>query len=304
MKGAYDMHVHVGPDTTPRHYNCVELARDALAHEMAGIVLKDQMCPSVAKAILSSSAVPGIGVYGSWVLNETCGGLSPRSVRCALAAGAKVIWLPTVDADYGVRKGEAGHWIKRVNDRNLFRGPSPRYRLTDEKGLCREGIREILEVVSSGDAVLGTGHISPEECLVLLCSNRGIGAKILITHPCMWPEDYTSDKLKRMVGLGAFIELTAGLLRPGRGVCDIHMMKVLIEELGAEHFILSTDGGDVDWGPPPQELRTFCLLLRSVGLSEKEIEIMVRWNPEKLLETHCKIGVSYPMTSGGKINGK
>ncbi len=251
-------------------------------------MLKDQMCPSVAKAILTRGAVPGIDVHGSWVLNETCGGLSPRSVRCAMTAGAKVIWFPTVDADYGVGKGEAGHWIKRVNDRNLFQGPSPRYRLTNEKGLCRPGIREILEAASSGGAVLGTGHISPDECLALLDVNRGIGAKLLVTHPCMLPEDYTEDKLKRMVSLGAFVELTAGLLRPGRGGCDIHTMTNLIEALGAEHFILSTDGGDMDWGPPPQELHTFCFLLQSAGVSEKEIEIMVRVNPEKLLETNSQ----------------
>lgn len=160
LQGAYDMHLHVGPDTAARYYTSIDLAREALSFGMAGIVLKDQMVSSLTKTELTRMAVPDIRIYSSTALNEPCGGLSPRSVRCLLEAGISVVWLPTVDADYGISKGLSGHWIKRVNDRNLYGGPSPRYRVVGENGFCLENVVKILSLVAEHDAVLATGHIS------------------------------------------------------------------------------------------------------------------------------------------------
>jgi hypothetical protein len=250
---------------------------------MAGIVLKDQMVSSLTKTELTRMAVPDIRIYSSTALNEPCGGLSPRSVRCLLEAGISVVWLPTVDADYGISKGLSGHWIKRRNHRNLYGGPSPRYRVVGENGFCLENVVKILSLVAEHDAVLATGHISPEECLAVLEANRDVGAKVIVTHPNIWLDDFNEEKMRKMTALGGALEFVSSCLYPNRGAAAVSMLAALIASIGPEHIVLSTDGGDVERVTPPQELRIFCLLLRQAGLKEADIERMVRDNPAYLL---------------------
>lgn len=283
LVGACDMHIHIGPDFVERYYDSIALAEDALDHGMSAVVLKDQLCPSMFKAALSDKLVPEVKVFGSIVLNETCGGLSPRSASYALRCGAKVVWLPTVDAEYCFNKGNSGHWIKRVNDRNSFNGVNPCLRITDENGEVLPAVIEIMKLTAAAGAVLASGHVSPEECIALLKANKDIGVKFVITHPNLWFDDFTAEKLREMTELGAVVEMTSGGLMPNRGHGDVYEMARVIKEIGPKHCILSTDAGAVDCSAPPENLRSFCYLLRNCGFTEAEIELMVRDNTRALL---------------------
>jgi len=283
LLGAYDMHLHVGPDTAARYYDSIALATEARDAGMAGIVLKDQMVCSLTKAALTRQAVPGIKIFSSLALNEPCGGLSVRTVRCMLENGVQVVWLPTVDAEYSVRRGESGHWIRRVSDKNFYGGPFPRYRVIDEKGECVESVRKILCLCAKHGAVLATGHISPGECIAVLEANRDIGAKVVVTHPNIWLDDFTPEKLRRMTALGATLEFVTSCIYPNRGALQVRDLAGLMRDIGPEHFILSTDGGDHGRLTPPQELRLFCFMLQQCGLTEGEVEHMTCIRPAELL---------------------
>lgn len=91
LKDAIDLHIHIAPDTIDRYYDSISLAREASEKGMRALVLKDQMCPSVHKAILTNLIVPEVKVFGGIVLNQTNGGLNPRSVLVTLKTGGKVI---------------------------------------------------------------------------------------------------------------------------------------------------------------------------------------------------------------------
>lgn len=283
LEGACDLHIHIGPDTVERYYDSDDLAREAESKQMKALVLKDQLCPSAFKARLSQKTVENVRVFGSVVLNETCGGLLPRSVAYALRCGAKVVWMPTVDAKYAYQKGLAGHWISHVGKRNAFGAENPQYTATDEDGRCLDAVKAIMKLVREADAVLATGHISPQECLVMAQENQAIGAKLLITHPNLWFEDFTMDYLKQYAALGAVLEFTSGGLTPDRGHGDLYEMVEAIRAVGYEHCILSTDGGNIASPSPPEDLRSFCYKLRNAGIPQQDIERMVRDNPAKLL---------------------
>ena len=283
LRGAVDLHIHIGPDVLERYYDSIDLAMEALQAGMDGIVLKDQLCPSMFKAALTEKIVPDIKTFGSIVLNETCGGLSSRSVQYALKAGAKVVWLPTVDAKYCYQKGMSGHWIQRVNKRNAFGGVNPQYTVIDDTNECVNVVKEILGLVKEHNAILASGHISPQECIAVLEANKNIGANVIITHPNLWFDDFNVKNLKKMVELNATLELTMGGLSPNRGHGDLYEMIAVIQEVGYENCILATDAGSIDSPSPPQELRSFCYLLRSAGISENQVEIMVRDNTRRLV---------------------
>lgn len=58
LAGAYDMHVHSGPDVLPRKFDDVELARRAKEKGMAGFVLKTHYVCTSDRATLIRSFFP------------------------------------------------------------------------------------------------------------------------------------------------------------------------------------------------------------------------------------------------------
>lgn len=283
LQGASDLHIHIGPDAIDRYYDSIDLARDAAEHGMAAVVIKDQLCPSMFKAALSHKVVPEVQVFGSIVLNQPCGGISARSVAYALKCGAKIVWMPTVDAEYCYLKGMSGHWIKRVNDRNSFKGNNPCLKIVDEHGRCLPEVIDILKMAADAGAIIASGHISPSECIAALEANAKIGAKFVITHPNLWFDDFNFDNLRLMVEMGAMVEMTSSGLTPNRGHGDIYEMVDMIRQIGYQNCFLSTDAGAIDTPAPPESLRSFCFLLRNCGISEADIEYMAVTNTAKLL---------------------
>ena len=61
-----------------------------------------------------------------------------------------------------------------------------------------------------------------------------------------------------------------------------HMANV-IKSIGAEHFIISTDLGQAANPPPAEGMRMFIAVLLKQGITAREIELMAKVNPAKLL---------------------
>src|SRR5215813_5771281 len=98
IQGAYDLQVHVAPDVIERRTDDIDLARDFLARGLSGFVLKSHYVPTAERAKVVRRAVPGIEAYGAITLNHSVGGLNPVALEIAGRSGAKIVWMPTVDA--------------------------------------------------------------------------------------------------------------------------------------------------------------------------------------------------------------
>jgi alkanesulfonate monooxygenase SsuD/methylene tetrahydromethanopterin reductase-like flavin-dependent oxidoreductase (luciferase family) len=81
VSGAWDTHVHAGPDVTERKHNIVELARHAAEAGMGGLLLKNHHFPTATAAGLVEAINVGIELASAVVLNRSVGGLN-------LAAGS------------------------------------------------------------------------------------------------------------------------------------------------------------------------------------------------------------------------
>jgi hypothetical protein len=64
------MHVHSAPDLDPRRFDDLELAREAAAAALGGIVLKNHHFSTAERASLVSKTVPGLRVLGGLVLKR------------------------------------------------------------------------------------------------------------------------------------------------------------------------------------------------------------------------------------------
>ena len=75
------------------------LARRFAELGLAGFVLKSHYAPTAERAAVVRAAVPGVWALGAIALNNGVGGLNAQAVEIAARGGARIVWLPTVDAE-------------------------------------------------------------------------------------------------------------------------------------------------------------------------------------------------------------
>ena len=276
LKGASDLHVHTSPDVYQRSIDDLELARISKRYGLANLVIKNHVSSTAGRAELVNKTVEGITVYGGLVLNHALGGINPSAVESMAKLSpkyGKFVWLPTFDSD--VQSGTDGIEVLENNQIN-------------------PQLNQILDLVARYNLVLCTGHVSPSAVLTVVeaAAAKGI-EKILITHALADYPNLNESQLRKLVSLGAKIELTylssiagpqahLGFLRNSKQV-SIEFMSGIIKSMGAEHFVLTSDLGQSGNAIPPDGLRIFAENLQQQGISSEELHTMLVKNPAELL---------------------
>ena len=275
MKGAIDFHIHADPDPFhERRLNALDLAIQAEEMGMKAIVLKCHHYGTAPLAYIVNQIVPDIRVIGSLVLNREAGGLNPEIVEVAVKTGAKIIWMPTFTSVVDT--------ARRANKDSSERGVS----IIGQDGKLVPTMAPILDIIKDNNLVLGTGHVSIPEIYAITAEARQRQIKVTITHPLTEAagSPLTIEQQKEMVNRGAYIEHCFVACMPSLGSLNPAVMVEHIKAVGAEHCILSTDFGQAVNPSPPEGFRMMLATMLQAGLSEKELEILVKINPAKLLD--------------------
>ena len=285
IKGAIDIHLHAGPSVFPRLMDAVEAANSAKDAEMRGIVIKHHHTPTVDRSYFVHKAVPEVEVLGGVVLNYSAGGLNPFAVDAALKLGGKIIWMPSVDARNHARHfGEFGKYGTRL-DYNIPRIYERVKGITilDEDGNLKHEVGEILDIVSSYDAVIGTSHLDISELKVLVEEAVKMDIKIVVTHVGFVTAALSFEDQKWLADRGAFLELCYSSLSPAWLCTTIEDVVENVIRVGPEHYILASDLGQIHNPSPVEGLRIYIMMLLERGLNSDQIRTMVKHNPERLL---------------------
>ena len=287
LAGVIDLHAHVAPETAlfnfKRSLDALEAAQIARIYGMRGLVLKEHYTETASWAYLVSQMVPGIELFGGIVLNRAVGGINPVAVEAmALSKGGrgKVVYMPTVDAEY------------RSN-------PGPDKVPVSRNGQLVPAVQEVLKVMAKYDLGLSTGHVSPEEVLMLIRAAKAAGVnKIYVQHPNHGGLVMSMAQMKEAVRLGALIEivlsgegLTGGPLGGGSAVInrenpvqDFGPQKLAdIRELGPENVVLTSDLGQPGRVSHADAFQIALTVLAKAGFSQAEIDIMTKQNPARFL---------------------
>jgi hypothetical protein len=271
LHGSIDMHAHYGPDAfVPRKMDALMGAQ--LAHQagMRAIVLKNHQYCTAPIAALVSEAVPNINVFGSICLNPEAGGLNPLVVDAAAKQGAKIIWMPTSGSTWDYIHGT----------------PKPTgISILSKTEKWLSSVSNILNTAKKNDMIVATGHLPVHEASILVeeALSQGL-TKIVVTHPLGWKVDtyFTMEQMRRLADMGAYIEFCFVTTLPEGGLTTKEMAEA-IKSLGSERCILSTDLGQASNPAPVDGMRMIIAAMLNNGLTEKEIEMMVKTNPAKLL---------------------
>ena len=280
MRGAIDMHVHTNPDLRNRRYNDLELCDAAVRVGARAIVIKSHLGSTVERACLANAynkAVHGendFTMYGGIVMNACVGGINPEAVENSLKLGGKVVWLPTQSARNHLEKmgKKTDHCVDVVKD-----------------GKVVSAMQEVFELVNQYDAVLGTAHISAEECFIVAKAAREAGVrKIVITHPEWFIVNMTLQQQKEIVEKYDVILERCYAQNKGVGAGHGYLSNLpgnleVIREVGYKNVLISTDGGQVEnpnWEIADQEYQQYMV---DHGIPEEQVHYMSHDLPAMLL---------------------
>jgi hypothetical protein len=265
LKGSFDLHVHAGPDTyQERRLDALDTARYAHEAEMAGFALKSHYYPTAPMAQALNRVYPGLKVAGTIVLNKEVGGLNPDAVQAAADLGARVVWMPTLSADFYMRK----------------QGKGPGIGILNGGGDLLPEVQEVLDIVAAYDMALASSHISPQEALMLFSAARDRGIdRLIATHPMGIA---STDEMRQMASLGAYIEYTFVSCMPSINSTTPGGMAASIEAIGPERCLVTTDFGQWLNPPPAEGMRMAIAALLDLGMEPDAVSTLVKSNPLQL----------------------
>jgi len=237
---------------------------------MRAIVLKSHEYPTAPLAYIVSQVIQNITVLGSIALDLEVGGLNPHALEASAKLGAKVAWMPTfTSANAMSKKGLPGEGIT----------------ILDANGKLLPVVGNILDIIKSYDMILATGHLSSTEVFALVDEAiRRQVSKIIITHPLSESAYLSLEEQRQMAEKGVFIEHCFIITMPLSQRLDPMKLTEAVRAVGAEHCILSTDFGQAHNPAPAEGMRMMIATMLKCELSEKEIELMIKLNPAKLLD--------------------
>jgi len=268
LTGVIDLHVHTAPDIRERRMDDLALAVEARRVGVRAVVIKSHYVPTMDRAWLTRRVVPEVAVFGGVVLNPHVGGLNPQAVDIALRQGAKIVWLPTLFSARQ-RRLEGKHDGVGVLDR----------------GQVLPQLQEILRRIAASNAILGTGHLSPEEIFTVVEEARRLGVqKILVNHP---EHAVVGMSIEQQKQLAAHVFFERCYAQPRGGGQD-HLNRETnlraIQEVGPASTILASDGGQVENPPWSDVVRQQLEFLASHGVAAEALAWMSKTAPARLLD--------------------
>jgi hypothetical protein len=288
VRGAYDLHVHTGPDLLPRSATDLELAYRCRERGLAGFVIKSHYVPSAPRAAVVRALVPDIEALGSVVLNAAIGGINPVAVEIAAREGARIVWMPTFD---GVNE-MTGHlslppgakppqWARLQQEMREQGVRSEPVRVIDEQGTVLPEVRSVLSLIAKHQMVLATGHLDRNEIFAVVAAARTEGVRdIIITHPEYPAQNLSSEDQQALAQQGAFLEHCFVTVYSGK--VSWERMFANIRATGPEHSFIATDLGQPDNPPIEDGLALMVDQFLAGGFTEAEIHRMVVVNTRHL----------------------
>ncbi len=274
--GSYDIHQHSGPSPhTERLFDEIDLAIHGCYMGLGGIVFKEQYMPSIRSVRLVQKMVDQwatehdrkkIELFGGVCLNYAVGGLNPDAVIASYRLGGKYVWLPNVDANH--HREVVGHGLGMGID------------MIDENDYVVPKAQEILKLMADTDMVLGVGHQSTRERLMVTKEAVKLGVQRIeinhVNYPLSW---LTPEQCKTFADLGAYI----GIYAIDETFYTLDDIMAIYQAVGPERIVLGSDRGHPALGHPVDGMRRLIVGFLQSGIPDEDIKLMCQTNAYNLL---------------------
>jgi microsomal dipeptidase-like Zn-dependent dipeptidase len=161
-------------------------------------------------------------------------------------------------------------------------------------GRVTEEMEAILKIIARENLVLATGHVHPEEIIAVVKRAGELGVKnILITHGLTNVPGLTMAQAKEVTEMGAVIEICFLQFLAGPNAplpflthwtqVSAKQVAQAAQELGAKSVLISSDLGQTGNMVHPDGIEAAIAAMKKEGISDADIDTMLRKNPARLL---------------------
>ncbi len=288
LDGAVDLHVHPYPSPFPRRMDAAEAAQRAADAGMRAIVVKSHhhdTSTDVAALRAHGIDAAGIDVFGGIALNTQVGGLNPHAVNMSLAMGGRVVWFPTIASPKHIEHHREHPQLKFPQLAVDLTPEEPIDVFANGEGTLRPEVHEILKMIAEADAVLASGHMPAPSIIAVFEAAKEHGVRRLIVNHPNFVIEASKDEVKRLAALGALIEHSLCMYDEESSFHNwqIDTLVDWIRWVGPERSSLGSDLGQAGNPFPADSFRKICSRLLEVGMSEREVRMLVADNPARLL---------------------
>ncbi|WP_418698172.1 DUF6282 family protein [Bacteroides sp.] len=279
LRGVSDIHLHAAPDSKARLGNELEFARAARNAGYKSMLFKSNDFSCHDRAYLIRQSLPDFEVFGSICMNRVHGEkvnvFAAEKAVNTTGSLCRCIWMPTQDAVY----------------QNIrYHGKKEGVPVLDDNEHVLPEVVRVMEICAEANIIFATGHSSPEESIALARKAREVGVeKCVVTHANSGIRKMTHDQIKRCLDFGAWIEYSyiTNLWGTGTGLPDFERMSdkefAGFARIAPEHSFITTDLGQVGMPHPVEGMRRCILALLENGLSQQQVNHIVRYNPATLV---------------------
>ena len=283
LRGALDLHFHMDPWTSGTALTgqaSIAEVRVARSRGLRGLVIKDHNEPTAPLAYHLRPEMLGFELFCGFVMNRPNGGINVAGVEFMATQikgePGRIVWMP------------AGDTAKEVRESKNPTGP---FVAVSRNGELLPEVKQVLSIVAKHGLVIASGHIVPEEALMVFREAKRQGVQHMIaTHAFDLVGKMTVEQMQEAAKLGAFIEFDfRNTLEGGR--------MDAIRSVGPQFCFLSEFWTKV--GPPREYggldgVGAFAEAMRAHGFTDRELDLLFKENPAKVL------GLAASTTASGR----
>jgi|SRR6202035_3340621 len=272
LKGAIDMHFHMDPRLADGAHDeaVIETIRIAQARGIRALVIKSHYEPTSTLAYHLRLELPNIGLFGGVVMNRANGGMNVAAVE-HMATGiygapGKVVWMPANDSE--------------IESNPPY--PKKPFVAVSRDGKLLPETMDVIAAIAKYDLILASGHIAPQEALLVFGEARSRGVRRMIaTHAMDLAGKMNMEQMLEAAKLGAIVEFDF------RNITDESGVRMeAIRKIGPERCLISEF-----W--TQKSPRVYAGLERvgqvvdamhARGFTDRELDMMFKENPARLLD--------------------
>src|SRR5579872_2749355 len=272
LKGAIDMHFHMDPRLADGAHDeaVIETIRIAQARGIRGLVIKSHYEPTSTLAYHLRLELPNIDLFGGVVMNRSNGGMNVAAVEHmateVYGAPGKVVWMPANDSE--------------IESTPPY--PKKPFVAVSRDGKLLPETKEVIAAVAKYDLILASGHIAPQEALMVFREGRSQGVhRMIATHAMDLAGKMNMDQILEAAKLGTIIEFDFRNITDEKGV-----RMDAIRKIGPERCLISEF-----WTQKSPRVYAaldgvgqFVDAMHARGFTDRELDMMFKDNPARLLD--------------------
>ena len=275
LRGASDLHLHVDPRPPGSGFggDRADLAtiRIARMRGMRALVLKDHNEPTAPLAYHFRTEVPGIDLFGGFVMNRPNGGVNVPGIELMATRirgePGRIVWMPAGDSEIESRQAKE---------------PNRPFVAVSRNGELLPEVRQVLAIIAKHRLVLASGHVAAEEALLLFREARRAGVEHMIaTHAMDLAGKMTMEQMQQAAKLGAFIEFDMRNVLEGGRTDAIRKLGPQVSFL-TEFWTRQPNAQTSDYASP-EGIGAFAEAMHARGFSDEELDVLFKVNPARIL---------------------